>query len=123
MGILRPSAQSTALSAECRHYSISSPAPIDRRIHLTDGWWRRERNWNPTFSSCAHRQNASTAGILLGHYASWRVPRKPPAAGPRFESHYLRLNHKFQRSVNHHPNQAPGLQVVRPTRVVTMEWW
>ena len=39
--------------------------------------------------------------------------RKLPAAGAKFESQYLRLTHKFQRSVNHYPNQAPGLQVVR----------
>jgi len=41
------------------------------------------------------------------------------AAGRRGpSSQYLRLTHKFQRSVNHHSNQAPGLQVVRLTRVV-----
>ena len=44
------------------------------------------------------------------------LSRKPPAAGAKFESHYLRLTHNFQRSVNHNSNQ--GLQVVRLTRVV-----
>lgn len=31
----------------------------------TDGCWRRERNRDPTFSSCTHRQNASTARSIM----------------------------------------------------------
>jgi hypothetical protein len=56
--------------------------------------WRSERNRDPTFSSCGHRQDVSIAThfpsrLCLGAH-SW----EPPGPGAKFESHRVRLTHK-----------------------------
>jgi hypothetical protein len=63
---------------------IMRRALIDGECSRRGRWWR-EKNWNPTFSRWARRQNASTTRHFVWPLRLVTRSWKPPAAAAKFE--------------------------------------